>query len=457
MSKVSGVTYLDPPAKNLASSAKLAAGEVQLAEPPRKSAFLVMRGNSPARQAQVLRKLARFAQPVGGAVRRQTSAQLAAEADGATRSAQRVTPRARPALLADPPMCRVPQHGHNAQHVLLGAGAIHQALPPVIFAQLVERVMVLLVLQIWSRHAHLAKQVSQVNQVAKLAAIALLVAGQVCLALARARCARAGNGVLQVEHLRKQHARTALPDAGVQLKAQHPTRHAHRAQLGAGVTRLEPHSLATFARLGRQTLGWGRRWLKHANLVIEELGVRKVPGHVTTALLAVGLTVLGQLHVICAQVAPGHQRKLHQVKILVCFAMLDDGAQYWEPAMSVLVLAVLVAVGPTKLVPVAVFFAARDVPVPCHQLPLRKPARFALQEITADLELQGAAAVLLEPGVARTAAAAAAAARQAAGAVWKAQARAMCAKHAGPVVFLRPKELLRSPLVKPAGKDTGQT
>lgn len=138
-----------------------------------------MQGNSPAQLAQLKKELARFAQLVAGAVKGQTSAQLAAEAVGVTQSAQRVTTRAQRALLGDPPMCRAPQQKQNAQHVLLGAGAIYQALPFVIFVQLVEKVMVLQVAQIWSKHVHLARRVNQVSRVAKLAAIALLVAGQV--------------------------------------------------------------------------------------------------------------------------------------------------------------------------------------------------------------------------------------------------------------------------------------
>lgn len=103
----------------------------------------------------------------------------------------------------------------------------------------------------------------------------------------------------------------------------------------------------------------------------------------------------------------------------------------------------------------AAFFASRDVPVPGQHLLLHKPARYVLEGITAALELRGAVVALLEPGAAEAAAANAADARRAAGVAWKVPVQASCVKHACLVVFRRQRELLRSPLVKPAGKDIG--
>lgn len=90
------------------------------------------------------------------------------------------------------------------------------------------------------------------------------------------------------------------------------------------------------AQLVRQTLGREHRRREHASLAGQELGVRKVPRPVATAQLALGLVAMDRLHVMCAQLASGHRRKLHQGKALVCLAMLDDGAQYQEPAISTL-------------------------------------------------------------------------------------------------------------------------
>lgn len=251
------------------------------------------------------------------------------------------------------------------------------------------------------------------------------------------------------------YAQTALPGVGPPKKVQHLTRHVHCVQSDAGVTWSVPHLPAMPVQLVSQTLGQEPRQRQHASLAGQELGVRKVPRPVATAQLALGPVVMDRLHVICAQLASGHRRKLHQGKAPVCLVMLGDGARNQEPAVSTLAWAVLVEAGPAQLVLAAALFASRDVPAPGQQLLLYKSAKCATQGTTAALELQDAVVALLELGATRAAAATAANARQAAGAVWKVPVRASCVKHAGLVGFRRQVELLRSPLVQPARKDIG--